>query len=336
MTTQHHFNLTPFNSFGLASSAAALFSFQDRQQLTELNHLRKAYDRHWVLGGGSNVVLAPQVSGLTIKTDTKGIRLVAQTADHWVIEAEAGENWHDFVRYTLSQGWVGLENLALIPGTVGAAPVQNIGAYGVELDQRLHSVLAWNFKHETLCELSADQCGFAYRDSVFKQSSPGTWLIVAVRFLLAKQWEPVTHYPDLQAHALLAQSPTAQQVFDAVVEIRQRKLPDPTKIGNAGSFFKNPVVNRDKWLSLRAQYPEIKGYEQVDGTYKLAAAWLIDTAGWKAKALGSVAMHTQQALVMTNLGGANAEDVKRLAEAIQADIDHRFGVMLEQEPVNVN
>ncbi|HLS43511.1 MAG TPA: UDP-N-acetylmuramate dehydrogenase [Paenalcaligenes sp.] len=331
---QHH-DLSQLNTFGLVSSAMAFVSYQHRDQLSALSALVHEYESHWVLGGGSNVILAPQVKGLTIKTDSRGIRLIEETTDHWLIEAEAGENWHDFVAYTLEQGWCGLENLAYIPGTVGAAPVQNIGAYGVELDQRLHSVLVWHLPDATLHEFSAAECGFAYRDSRFKQAAPGTWLIVAVRFLLAKQWQPVLGYPDLQAHPLLSSTPTAVDVFKAVVDIRQRKLPDPIYIGNAGSFFKNPIVSAAIVQRIRSHYPELKAYPQADGRFKLAAAWLIDKAGWKARPMGRVAMHANQALVMTNLGQASATEVKALARAIQNDILNRFDVALEQEPINI-
>lgn len=330
-----HFNLKPFNTLGLAASAMALISYHDRHQLSELKKLCASYDSHWVLGGGSNVVLAPEVSGLTIKVDSKGIKLLQETAEHYVVEVEAGECWHDFVLYSVKQGWYGLENLALIPGTVGAAPVQNIGAYGVELDQRLHSVLAWNLHEAKLYDLAVDECGFAYRDSFFKQAALGTWLIVAVRFLLTKTWQPVLHYPDLQSYPSLSSESTALDVFHAVVDIRQRKLPDPAHIANAGSFFKNPVVSNATLQHIRERYPEVKAYAQKDGRYKLAAAWLIDKAGWKAKPMGSVAMHAQQALVLTNVGGATATDVQQLAAAIQADIYARFKVELEQEPVNI-
>ncbi|MCQ9617022.1 UDP-N-acetylmuramate dehydrogenase [Paenalcaligenes niemegkensis] len=331
-----HHNLSKLNTFGLTSSAKAMIFYQSRRQLSDISALLNQFESHWVLGGGSNVVLAPHINGLTIKVDSKGIRLASETEDHWVVEAEAGECWHDFVRYTIGQGWFGLENLALIPGTVGAAPVQNIGAYGVELDQRLHSVLAWNLRESTLHELTPDECGFAYRDSRFKQAPPGTWLIVAVRFLLPKQWQPVLRYPDLQSHPLLAHAPTPMDVFSAVVEIRQRKLPDPALIGNAGSFFKNPVVDTAVLEHIRQQHPDVTAYKQPDGRYKLAAAWLIDKAGWRAKTVGSVAMHNTQALVMTNLGGATAHDVDTLASLIKTDIQQCFKVRLEQEPIAVS
>jgi UDP-N-acetylmuramate dehydrogenase len=292
----------------------------------------------FVLGGGSNVVLAAKVPGVVVKVETKGIRLVEQTTSHVLIEAEAGENWHELVRKCVGEGWDGLENLALIPGTVGAAPVQNIGAYGVELQQRFHSLLAWDLKAGRLIEMGRQDCRFSYRHSVFKETTLGRWLIVAVRFLLPRPWQPVLDYPDLQRHAGLAgsSSVSAVQIFDAVCEIRRSKLPDPAVLANAGSFFKNPLVSVDTFEGLRRRHPGLVAYAQPDGaTYKLAAGWLIDQAGWKGRRLGPVGMHERQALVLVNHGGATAQDVQVLAAAVRADVRERFGVDLEQEPVNV-
>ncbi len=236
--------------------------------------------------------------------------------------------------HCLAQGWPGLENLALIPGTVGAAPVQNIGAYGVELDQRFHSLLAWDLQAGREVEMGPEDCRFAYRDSVFKRDAPGRWLIVAVRFRLPVEWRPVLEYPDLQRHASLQQREVLpRQVFDAVCEIRRGKLPDPAVLGNAGSFFKNPVVEAGRYRRLKAEHSGLVAYAQPDGRYKLAAGWLIDQAGWKGRRAGPVGVHERQALVLVNYGGATADDVLGLAEQIKASVSQRFGVLLEQEPV---
>lgn len=330
-------DLSSMNTLGLASRAAACVVFTDEAQLPELTRLAREYEHTSVLGGGSNVVLAQQVSGLVICTRTQGVALVAETQDAWWVEARAGETWHKFVDTCLVNGWAGLENLALIPGTVGAAPVQNIGAYGVELDTRIDQVHAWDIQQGKSRVFSRDECEFSYRDSFFKRQPPGRWLITRVRFRLAKQWAPQLAYPDLSACRELAAAGhiTPRQVFDAVCAIRQSKLPDPAVLGNAGSFFKNPVVDASVWQRLKGGFPDLVGYPQPDGTFKLAAGWLIDRAGWKGRRRGAVGVHDRQALVLVNFGGATSTELLTLAQDICADVYARFGVRLEQEPVQV-
>ena len=333
MKIHKEYSLHAENTFGLPCTADCCAVYGSAAQLERLSAIARKYHRVHVLGGGSNVLLPPHLTGLLIHVKSRGIRLFEETYTHWIIEAEAGESWHNFVRYTVQRGWPGLENLALIPGTVGASPVQNIGAYGVELDQRLHSVVAWHIPEARAYTFTPKDCEFAYRDSIFKRSAPGTWLITQVRFALPKQWEPVLSYPDLRQEASLQDELTPQAVFDAVVRIREAKLPDPRKMGNAGSFFKNPIVSQQHFQALRDQFPTLVGYPIGNEQYKLAAGWLIDRAGWKGKPVGAVAMHARQALVMTNLGGGSLRDVDALAEAICTDVYERFGVRLEQEPV---
>lgn len=331
-------DLTSFNTLGLRSHAQAFVRCASAQQAQALSALADGYPRVFILGGGSNVVLAPELDCLVIKVETAGVQLLAETADTWIVEAQAGETWHDFVGYCVAQGWNGLENLALIPGTVGAAPVQNIGAYGVELDQRFHSLVAWDMQDKRLVEMGPEACGFSYRNSFFKQAEQGRWLILTVRFSLPKAWRPVLGYPDLQRHPVLRAAGadvTARQIFDAVCHIRQSKLPDPAVLGNAGSFFKNPVVDAAAYKALAQAHPGLVAYPQPDGSYKLAAGWLIDRAGWKGRRMGAAGVHERQALVLVNYGGAGAGDIAALAEAVKADILARFGVSLEQEPVRV-
>ena len=215
-------DLTSFNTLGLRRQARELVLFDDVRHLDQLHTLVEQTSGFFVLGGGSNVVLADPVEPLVIKVQNRGIRLLETRPDAYVVEAQAGEIWHDFVQHCLAQGWPGLENLALIPGTVGAAPVQNIGAYGVELEQRVHSVLAWNFRQARLVELPATECGFSYRDSRFKHDPAGTWLIVAVRFALPRPWAPVLDYPDLRQRSMDGESVNAQAIFDAVCDIRRQ------------------------------------------------------------------------------------------------------------------
>ncbi|AOB30287.1 UDP-N-acetylenolpyruvoylglucosamine reductase [Bordetella sp. H567] len=337
-------DLTALNTFGLASTAQAYVRIVSPRQLPALSALAKRHGRVFVLGGGSNVVLPSTMDGLVAHMAIPGIRLLEAREDAWVVEAGGGENWHGFVDHCLRQGWDGLENLALIPGTVGAAPVQNIGAYGVELDQRFLGLSAWDIERGEMIEMSARDCHFAYRDSRFKHDEPGRWLIVAVRFALPRPWRPVLDYPDLQRHPALASLPpagsidtrtalSARAVFDAVCAIRREKLPDPAVIGNAGSFFKNPIVTADRHASLRQRYPGLVAYPQKDGRYKLAAGWLIDQCGWKGRSMGAAGVHDRQALVLVNRGGARAADILALAGAIRADVKARYGVDLEPEPV---
>jgi UDP-N-acetylmuramate dehydrogenase len=303
------------------------------------------------LGGGSNVILPTTISSLVVRVALKGIALFESTADHWLIDVAAGENWHELVVTATARGWWGLENLGLIPGTVGAAPVQNIGAYGVELCQRIESVTAWHVATQKYVTLSRAECEFGYRDSIFKRARRGEWLIVSVRFALPKAWQPVLTYPDLakhlqlalasrpvtaqNSHAASAQPVTAQAVLDAVCEIRRRKLPDPTVLANAGSFFKNPVVSAAQHVALQARFAQLVSYPQQGGCFKLAAGWLIEHSGFKGFKSGAVGVHAQQALVLVNYGGARADELLTLAHAITEAVQKNFDVLLEIEPVIV-
>ena len=331
--------LTAQNTLGLACRASHLVVLRSTAQLARVTELALQYRRVFVLGGGSNVVLPPQLSALVLKVEFKGIALAAEASDCWLIDVAAGEDWHVWVASAMKSGWPGLENLALIPGSVGAAPVQNIGAYGVELRDHIESVSAWNIPQGLLRTFSREECEFAYRDSLFKRAPAGTWLIVSVRFRLPKVWTPVLGYPDLQKHfragTAIAQSPSPQAVFDAVCAIRRAKLPDPAELGNAGSFFKNPVVSSMQHTQLIRAHPEMVSYPQADGQYKLAAGWLIDRCGWKGRRVGAVGMHARQALVLVNYGGAQTSEVLALAHAVRSNVQERFGVELEMEPISV-
>jgi UDP-N-acetylmuramate dehydrogenase len=266
--------------------------------------------------------------------------LISDSAKAFVVEAGAGENWHDFVAWTLAQGYPGLENMALIPGTVGAAPVQNIGAYGVELQDRFESLDAVDLQTGKEFTLNAAQCAFGYRDSVFKHQSSslglaGRALITRVRLSLPKPWKAVLGYADLERKMIesgIAQ-PSAQQVFQWVCDIRRAKLPDPALIGNAGSFFKNPTVTPEQCADIIARDPKIVYYHLADGSIKLAAGWLIDACGWKGKSVGNAGVYEKQALVLVNRGGATGGEVMTLAKAIQTSVYERFGIRLEPEPV---
>jgi UDP-N-acetylmuramate dehydrogenase len=332
--------LLDFNTLALSCEASSVMDLSSLEQLPALSALAGRGCQFLVLGGGSNVVLPAKLARPVLLIKLTGIRLIEQSPKALIIEASAGENWHQFVKFCVKAGWGGLENLALIPGTVGAAPVQNIGAYGVELATFLESVSAWHLptgRHETL---SAAQCAFAYRDSVFKQSPLGTWVITSVRFRLPQPWRAACSYPELANHPLVsspAERPlTPQRIFDAVCQIRHNKLPDPTQLGNAGSFFKNPVVSLAVYERLRAQYPTIVAYPQAGDSFKLAAGWLIDQCGEKGRRKGPVGVHERQALVLVNYGGASTDELLSLANEVSAKVTERFGVELEIEPVIVS
>jgi UDP-N-acetylmuramate dehydrogenase len=288
-----------------------------------------------ILGGGSNLLLTKDVAGLVLHMVNTGRTVVGEETDHVIVRAEAGENWHDFVQWTLSQGLPGLENLSLIPGSVGAAPIQNIGAYGSELAEFFHSLTFFDCPTGQTRVLSRDDCRFGYRDSVFKHELRDRAVIVDVSFALPRQWQPNLRYAELAAELAVrsVSDPSAQEIADAVVAIRSRKLPDPAQIGNAGSFFKNPVVSREQHAQLLAKHPQLVSYPQADGSVKLAAGWMIDRCGWKGRSLGAAGVHEKQALVLVNRGEATGEEVLALAARIRSDIFQSFEVDLEMEPV---
>ena len=329
-------DLHDFNTFGLPARAARLARIENPAQFVALMRLPGwGESPRLVLGGGSNVVLTRDFPGLVLKVEISGRSLVDEDDDARYVRAGAGERWHDFVCWTVDQGWPGLENLALIPGTVGAAPIQNIGAYGLELQERFDSLEAVSLEDGRVHSFDRDECAFGYRDSVFKRSEAGRWVIVSVTLRLPKRWQAVIGYADVARELAdcAVGDPAPTDVLDAVVRIRRRKLPDPSLIGNAGSFFKNPVVGATTLAQLLQAQPGLPHYPQADGHYKLAAGWLIDRAGWKGRDLGPVGCYAGQALVLVNRGGATGLDVQRIAAAIQKDVAGKFGVHLEPEPV---
>jgi UDP-N-acetylmuramate dehydrogenase len=354
MLVEPNYPLQAHNSFGIVAKAFQLVRVQseaDVQAVIADPALRDS--PKLVLGGGSNMVLTGDVKPLVLKVELKGMRLVQETDKAWVVEAAAGESWHDLVRWTLDNGWPGLENMALIPGSVGASPVQNIGAYGVELQDRFESLDAIDLTTGHTFSLNSAQCAFGYRDSVFKHESSGRdgesrglglagkALITRVRFLLRKDWKPVLGYLDLERKMTETgiSQPTAMQIFEWVCAIRKAKLPDPAVIGNAGSFFKNPTVTQDQCDDIIARDPKVVHYVLDDGRIKLAAGWLIDACGWKGKTVGNAGVYEKQALVLVNKGGRDnpctGGEVMTLAKAIQTSVYERFGIRLEPEPVVV-
>ncbi|MEW6370659.1 MAG: UDP-N-acetylmuramate dehydrogenase [Pseudomonadota bacterium] len=332
------FPLQPFNTFGLAARARHYLRVIDAAQLDLLRgHAPLAGVPRFVLGGGSNVLLAHDVEALVLHMAIPGRAIVGETDDAVLVRAGAGENWHGFVEYTLAQGLGGLENLSLIPGTVGAAPIQNIGAYGLEIKDVFHSLSVHDLASGERRTLTGPECRFGYRDSIFKHPEGAHLVVLDVTFALPRAWQPNLRYAEL-ANALTEAgiaAPTPRQVSETVIAIRRRKLPDPAEIGNAGSFFKNPVVTRAHCASLLEQFPKLVHHAQPDGTEKLAAGWLIDQCGWKGRSMGAAGVYPKQALVLVNNGGASGAEVIALARAIQQDVFERFGVRLEPEPVFV-
>ncbi|MEX8517792.1 MAG: UDP-N-acetylmuramate dehydrogenase [Leptothrix sp. (in: b-proteobacteria)] len=329
-------NLQPYNTFGLPAVAQTLVRIsRDADVRRLLDHPELGRGPKFVLGGGSNIVLARDLAACVLKVEVRGMQLVQERDDAWIVEAGAGESWHDVVAWTLEQGWPGLENLALIPGTVGAAPVQNIGAYGLELADRFESLDAVDLVTGRSVTIQAAQCRFGYRDSLFKQELAGKSLITRVRLRLPKPWRPMLGYVDLQRKIdeTGITAPDARQIFEWVCAIRRAKLPDPKLIGSVGSFFKNPVVTPEQCRDIIGRDPHLVHYPMADGHFKLAAGWLIDACGWKGKGVGGAAVYDKQALVLVNRGGARGAEVVTLARAIQESVYGRFGIRLEPEPV---
>ncbi|MEY4564672.1 MAG: hypothetical protein RLZZ618_3949 [Pseudomonadota bacterium] len=331
-------SLKPYNSFGLPAVARTLVRITgDADVRAVVEHPELGRLPKFVLGGGSNIILTADMPQVVLKVEVPGKRLVETRPDAFIVEAGAGESWHGLVAWTLDQGLPGLENLALIPGTVGASPVQNIGAYGVELKDRFESLDAVDLVTGKTVTLGPETCAFGYRDSVFKQALAGRSVITRVRFRLPRPWAPVLGYLELERRMADTgiRSPSAQQVFDWICAIRRAKLPDPAVVGNAGSFFKNPVVTPEQCRDIIGRDPEVVHYPMPDGTVKLAAGWLIDACGWKGKTVGRAGVYDKQALVLVNRGGAIGSEVMTLALAIQESVYGRFGIRLETEPVVV-
>ena len=349
MIIERNVPLQPHNSFGIVARAEQLLRLRTEADVQAFLQSPLRLEPHFVLGGGSNIVITGDIKPLVVKIELMGKQLVGEDDKAWVVQAAAGENWHEFVEWTLAQGWPGLENMAMIPGSVGASPVQNIGAYGVELQDRFESLDAVDLHTGQSFTLHAAQCAFGYRDSVFKHAATdsrdlgllGRALITQVRFRLPKKWQCDVSYLDLtkkQAQHGVAH-PTPQQVFDWVCEIRRAKLPDPEHLGSAGSFFKNPTVSPEQCADIIAREPKLVHYHLADGRIKLAAGWLIDACGWRGKTVGNAAVYERQALVIVNKGGRSnpctGGEVMTLAKAIQTSVYERFGIRLEPEPVVV-
>jgi UDP-N-acetylmuramate dehydrogenase len=331
---QSDVSLKPFNTFGVEVQAQLFAQAHNDDDVREaLAYCAEHALPLMVVGGGSNLLLTGDVQALVLRMASRGIRIVREDCRQAIIEAEAGEPWHPFVQSCLELGLAGLENLSLIPGTVGAAPMQNIGAYGVEIKDVFHSLTALDRETGQLRDFSLEECAFGYRDSVFKHQT-GRWIILRVRFVLSRSAQLHLEYGPVRQRLTdqgISQ-PTPRDVSAAICAIRSEKLPDPVVLGNAGSFFKNPLVSAELADRIRLHYPALVGYPQPDGQVKLAAGWLIEQAGWKGYREGDAGVHRLQSLVLVNYGQASGVQLLALARRIQADIAARFGVELEMEP----
>lgn len=328
-------DLTDRNSLRVRSTARSLVELTDKSQVEQAVDWLCSQSEPFILGGGSNVLFTRDELSAVLINALPGRRILSQSGGNVLVELAAGENWHESVQWTLAHDCYGLENLSLIPGRVGAAPVQNIGAYGVELANHIHHVKAIRLADKTEHELTREQCQFTYRDSLFKRE-PGQWLITAVTLMLNRTPALKLSYGDIQSEldAQKISEPTARQVADVVCLIRQKKLPDPAVLPNAGSFFKNPVLSESDANKLIAQHPNVPRYDGTEpGTVKLAAAWLIEQAGLKGFRQADVGTHAQHALVLVNYGHASGKQLQDFAKTIQRAVNEKFSIQLEPEPV---
>lgn len=331
------FPLASFNSFGVAATARAFAVVSSEQQLMRWCAEHGNTTPPFLIGGGSNVLLTHDIEAPVLQLALRGTRVVFDEGNTVLVEAMAGEPWHPFVLWTLKQGLSGLENLSLIPGFVGAAPVQNIGAYGVEVAATIESVMSIDTRSGEPREFTTAECAFGYRDSVFKHGGDASrdhYAITRVRFRLSRKFIARIDYGELkhQLQTAAITAPTAADVSRAVINIRSRKLPDPAVIGNAGSFFKNPVVAAAMAATLKSRFADMPQYPAPDGQIKIAAGWLIEQAGWKGRSIGAAGVHAQHALVLVNHGGATGAALWALAQAVQADVEKKFGITLTPEP----
>jgi UDP-N-acetylmuramate dehydrogenase len=337
METRENYPLQKLNTFGIDASARYFAAFPSIENLQELLSTEKNKTLpKLILGGGSNLLFTHDFEGLVLKNNLKGISLVKEDADHYYVKAAAGEVWHELVLHCISNGYAGIENLSLIPGNVGASPMQNIGAYGVELKDIFYELEALHIQSGKIETFSHDDCEFGYRESVFKRKLKGQHIILSVTFKLNKQPVFNTSYgaieKELEAMGVTEKSITA--ISQAVCNIRSSKLPDPAKIGNAGSFFKNPEVSVSKFTELKQKYSALVAYQLENKDYKLAAGWLIEQCGWKGKTFGDAGVHKNQALVLVNYGKASGKEIYELSQRILDSVQEKFGVTLERE-VNI-
>lgn len=329
--------LRPYNTFGIAAQARYFASFSSADELQELLESPPQPGlSHMILGGGSNVLFTRNFDGILLKNEIKGITVVREDDGYVYVKVGAGENWHGFVMDCIRNNRAGLENLSLIPGNVGASPMQNIGAYGVEIKDSFYELEAYNLQDHTTVLFNNADCQFGYRESVFKRQYKGQFAILSVTYRLSKHPKLNTSYGAIEEELkhMGVQDVTIQAISQAVINIRSSKLPNPAEIGNAGSFFKNPTVDAAKYASLKEAFPHIVAYAVADGQYKLAAGWMIEQCGWKGFREGDAGVHARQALVLVNYGNATGNEIYQLSQRVLDSVHEKFGVELERE-VNI-
>lgn len=334
MNFQHNVSLKSFNTFGIDVKTDSFAEVQSIEELKQL--LQNNKEEILILGEGSNILLTQNFKGLVIKNNIKGIEIVSENQQEIILKVGAGENWHEFVMNCVSKNYAGLENLSLIPGTVGASPMQNIGAYGVEVKDAIINVETLNKITLQIKSFTNTACEFDYRSSVFKTILKDKYFITSVTFRLSKKPQINSSYGAIndELKNMKVVNPTIQDISTAVINIRSSKLPNPKEIGNSGSFFKNPVVSFSKKNALLLKYPSMPHYLQNDGTFKIAAGWLIEACGWKGKRIDNYGVHTKQALVLVNYGGATGKQIYHLSEQIIQSVKSTFDIELERE-VNI-
>ena len=337
LTATHRVDLQPLHTFGLPAFARELRLIANQADLTAFALARRQGIPSILLGEGSNTVfIQPQVDATVWKVFIQGRQYLGCDGLHHHLRVQGGENWHHTVEWTVAMGWGGLENLALIPGCVGASPVQNIGAYGVELKDRISAVHVFDLDTESHRALSVEQCEFGYRESIFKQAAKDRYVITAVDFALPVQWQPTLGYGDVAQRVAQHGGISPLNILKAVCDIRSEKLPDPAVLGNSGSFFKNPIVSESKAKALINQFPNIVNYPAGPGLVKLAAGWLIDQCGLKGQTFGGVGVYGKQALILVNHGTGHGADLAKLVAHVQTQVKNRFGVDLDAEPNLIN
>lgn len=333
MQIQEHISLKPYNTFGMDVPAEYFVTLDSEDALREISDTHAQTNDLYVLGGGSNVLLTKPVKGTVVHNKLKGISIEKENEDHVWLRVQAGEVWHELVMYAISNGWAGIENLALIPGSVGAAPMQNIGAYGVEAKETIDSVTAWHWKDKAFVSFSNEECQFGYRDSVFKREWRNKLLISSVVFKLNKK--PVFHtsYGAIghELEKMGVQELSIKAIADAVIAIRSSKLPNPKEIGNAGSFFKNPTIATELYELLRVNHPDMPHYAVNEAQVKIPAGWLIEQCGWKGYRKGDAGVHARQALVLVNYGNAKGEEIWALSKEVVRSVEEKYGILLERE-----
>lgn len=337
MKAEQQVSLQPYNTFGIAVQAKELIHITSVEEIKSLILSGRVNTTDLlILGGGSNVLFTQDFNGLVLRNELKGISVLKEDKDHVWVKSMGGEVWHELVLWSISHNYAGIENLSLIPGTVGAAPMQNIGAYGVEIKDTFDSLEAMDLQTAEVKVFSHADCQFGYRESIFKHAAKGRYFILSVTFRLNKKPNFNTTYGAIQQtlEKMNVVEPTIKTVSDAVIAIRSSKLPNPAVIGNAGSFFKNPEVDEAKYLELKSGYTDIVGYPTTPGKVKLAAGWLIEQCGWRGKRVGNTGSHKDQALVLVNYGGVQGQEVYQLSEDIKTSVLDKFGVQLQTE-VNI-